>query len=291
MPPLQVDSFAAEGLLTARHCTAMLHAMARQQQPVGGDREDSPGDGAIAAVAAERIAEFARVVRERRLDGDAAVVRALFGAWCRCGEYSLGVSELERAAAHGVLSMADARRLLMKPLVGLARQGGAVGAWQLFRPLQASACVDVGHYNVMLGALDDDADDVDDADDLGCPDQAAACATTVVVVAERGGSGPPDERGLLAAMGRAGVAPDTVTFNMRLQRKLRGCSDVGSRGVGGRKGNGGFVRGRGSEDAADWAAATVADMRAAAVPPNKATYLLLHRAYLLSRPEPAAAAA
>jgi len=243
-----VEELAAAGTMNAHHCTAMMQA-------------------AIGPAQAGRIA---RLATQAKLDWEPPVVRALFGAWCRCHYYEFALAVLEEAVERKVLKPVDLPLLLTKPLAVLAKQGAVhagnqqgsrVQAWQLFRVIQDTPFVDRFHYNTML-QLTSVPFDVD----------IAAGAAPV--------EGLVSEVELLAEMEQAGIAMDVVTFNTRLQRRLALVQTARHPSVG--------PTDNSISDAID---NVVHEMKHTGVGPNMVTYLLLHQSYLAATIPDAAAAA
>ena len=256
---------AVDGRLDAHHCTAVLRA----------------------ATTPTQVGRIAQLAAQANLSHNAPVVRALFGAWCRCHYYQFAMAVLEEAVEHEVLNPREVPALLNNPLARLAKSRDYSHAWELFRLVQATtpSFADGLHYNIMLQLTSEEADEEEFSPTAAAAghDQNGGGGEGSVAATPRTPS-PPTERQLLAEMRQAGLRQDTATFNTRLQRRLRiynasaAAADLASSTH--RSGS----RSNTSSSSTTTVCAAVErllhEMRYLGVAPNKVTYILLHQFYL-----------
>jgi len=195
-----------------------------------------------AAVSPGEVGRIARLADDAGLEGDEPTVRTLFKAWCRCEHYAYAVAVLRDAVDRGVVERDQARVMATKPLVAAAgrREG---------QQARSSAWT-------LFDLLQEEGL----ADKIHANIMLPLCSAPSAADADESSRArAPTVAELMEQLGGGG---GTDTFNTRLREAAR---------EPGREGE---------TSCAAAAAALVAEMRQAGVPPDAATYSLLHTCYL-----------
>ena len=194
-----------------------------------------------AAVSPGEVGRIARLADDAGLEGDEPTVRTLFKAWCRCEHYAYAVAVLRDAVDRGVVERSQARVMATKPLVAAAgRREG--------QQARSSAWT-------LFDLLQEEGL----ADKIHANIMLPLCSAPSAADADESPQArAPTVAELMEQLGGGG----TDSFNTRLREAAR---------EPGREGE---------TSCAAAAAALVAEMRQAGVPPDAATYSLLHTCYL-----------